>query len=61
MGSKNEDVKEIFIDSLDGLAAKFYDKGIFRPVQHLDKLLNHNGDWVEKRSILYLVVTLQLF
>jgi hypothetical protein len=41
-------VKETVTDWLNGLAADFYDKGIVKLVQHLDKCLNRNGGHVEK-------------
>jgi hypothetical protein len=33
---------------LNGLAADFYDEGIIKLVQRLDKCLNHNGEYVQK-------------
>jgi histone-lysine N-methyltransferase SETMAR len=46
--SADEEVKETVTDWLSGLAADFYDKGIVKLVQNLDKCLNHSGDYVEK-------------
>jgi hypothetical protein len=42
------EVKEAVIDLLNGLTADFYDEGIMKLVQRLDKCLNRNGDYVEK-------------
>jgi histone-lysine N-methyltransferase SETMAR len=50
--------KETVTDYLNGLAADFYDVGINKLVQHLDKCLNHNGDCVGNKHMLCLVVTL---
>jgi hypothetical protein len=36
------------MDWLNGLAADFYDKGIIKLVQCLNKWLNRNGDYEEK-------------
>jgi hypothetical protein len=33
---------------VNGLVADFYDEGIVKLVQILDKCLNHNGDYREK-------------
>jgi histone-lysine N-methyltransferase SETMAR len=44
----DEEVKEIVTDWLNGLAANFYDEGIVRLVQCLDKCLNCKGDYIEK-------------
>jgi hypothetical protein len=49
MDSKNAhrqtqtEAKETVADWLNGLAANFYDQGIVRLVQRLDKCLNLNG------------------
>jgi hypothetical protein len=45
-----DEVKETVSDWLNGLAADFYDEGIVKLVERLDKYLNHNGDYtyVEK-------------
>jgi hypothetical protein len=44
----DEEVKETITDWLNGLAAIFYEKGIVKLVQCLDKCLNRNGDYIEK-------------
>jgi hypothetical protein len=49
-----KEVKEMVTDQLNGLAANFYDDGIVKLEQDLDKCVNSNGDHV----LLYLVVTL---
>jgi hypothetical protein len=49
------------MDWLNGLVANIYDDGIVEFVQHLDKSLNRNRDYVEKKFMLYLAVTLKLF
>jgi hypothetical protein len=41
-------VIETIIDWWNCLAADFYDEGIVKLVQRLDKCLNRNGDYVEK-------------
>jgi hypothetical protein len=46
----DEEVKEIGTDWLNWLAADFYDEGIVRLVQYLDKSLNRNGDYAKKQS-----------
>jgi hypothetical protein len=43
-----EEVKETFTDWLNGLAAIFHDKESVKFLQHMDKCLNHNGNYVEK-------------
>jgi hypothetical protein len=44
----DEEVKVTVMDWFHGLSADFYDEGIVKLVQHLDKYLNRNGDYVEK-------------
>jgi hypothetical protein len=44
----DEEVKETVTDWLNGLASDFYDEGIVKLVQHLDKCLNRNRDYVGK-------------
>jgi hypothetical protein len=44
----DEEVKETVMDGLDWLAVDFYDEGIIKLVQRLDKCLNCNGDYEEK-------------
>jgi hypothetical protein len=44
----DEEVKETVTDWLNGLAADFYDKGIVKLLQRLDKCMNHNGDYKEE-------------
>jgi hypothetical protein len=39
-----EEVQETVTDWLNGPAADFYDEGIVKLVQRLDKCLNRNGD-----------------
>jgi hypothetical protein len=56
-----EKVKSTATDWLHGLVADLYDKRIVKLVQHLDKCLNWNGDYVENEHTLYLVVTLKVF
>jgi hypothetical protein len=46
-----EEVKETFTSLLNGLTANFYDEGIVKSVQRLDKGLNRNGDYRRKRSM----------
>jgi hypothetical protein len=46
--TQGDGVKETVTDWLNGLAANFYEKGIIKLVKHLDKCLNHNGDYIEK-------------
>jgi hypothetical protein len=41
-------VEENVMDRLNKLVADFYDEGIVKLVQLLDKCLNHNEDYVEK-------------
>jgi hypothetical protein len=41
-------MKETVTDWLNGLVADFYDERTVKLVQHLDKCLNHDGDYVEK-------------
>jgi hypothetical protein len=51
LGSKQmatDEVKETVTGWLNGLAADFHDEGIMKLVQHLDKYLNRNGDYIEK-------------
>jgi hypothetical protein len=43
------------------LAADFPDKRIAQLVQHLNKCLNHIGEYTENEHVLYLIVTLKLF
>jgi hypothetical protein len=43
------EVKEAVTDWLTGLAAEFYDEMIVTLVQRLDKCLNRNGDYIEKK------------
>jgi hypothetical protein len=58
----DEEVKEIVTNWLNGLAADFCDEGIVKLVQHLDKCLYRNGDYIEKnKHMLYVVVTLKSF
>jgi hypothetical protein len=45
-----EEVKDTVADGLNGLAADGYGEGIVRLVQRLDKCLNSNGDYVQKRT-----------
>jgi hypothetical protein len=40
----DEEVKESVPDSLNGLAADFYDEGILKLVLRVDKRLNPNGN-----------------
>jgi hypothetical protein len=48
MMMKNEDIKETVPDWLNRLAANFHDEGIIQLVHHMNKCLNHNGDYKEK-------------
>jgi hypothetical protein len=52
LGSKwmetDEEVKETVADRLNGLAADFYDERVVKPVQHLNKCLHRNRDYVKK-------------
>jgi hypothetical protein len=52
LGSKriatNEEVKQTVSGWLNGLAADFYDEGIVKLVQRLNKCLNRNGGYIEK-------------
>jgi hypothetical protein len=43
-----DEVKERVMDWLNGLGADFYDEGIIKLVQCLNKCLNCNGGYVEK-------------
>lgn len=43
-----EEVKKTVTYLINRLAPNFYDEGIINLVQHLDKQLNHNGDYGEK-------------
>jgi hypothetical protein len=36
------------MDWLNGLEADFYDEGIVKPVERLDKCLNRNAHYLEK-------------
>jgi hypothetical protein len=45
-----KEVKETVMDWLNGLVADFYDEGIIKLVQCLDKCLNHNGNYAEKQT-----------
>jgi hypothetical protein len=47
MGS-DEEVKKIFKDWFNGLAADFYDAGIQKLVTQYDKCVNLYGDYTEK-------------
>jgi hypothetical protein len=53
-------MKEIVTGWLKGLAVGFYDERIVKPVQHLDKSLIRNGNYVENKCMLYLIVILKL-
>jgi hypothetical protein len=44
----DEEAKETVTDWLHGLAADFYNEGIVKLVQRLDKCLTSNGDYIEK-------------
>jgi hypothetical protein len=39
---------KVVTDWLNGLAAAFYDEGISKLLQHLDKCLNRYGDYIRK-------------
>jgi hypothetical protein len=54
-------VKETVTDWLNGLTADFYDEGAVKHVQHPDKCLNSNGDYIDSKHMLCLVATLKLF
>jgi hypothetical protein len=44
----DDELKETVTDWLNWLAADFYDERIVKLVQHLDKCLDRDGDYVEK-------------
>jgi hypothetical protein len=44
----DKEVKETVMDWLNELVANFYDVEVVKLVQHLEKCLNRNGDYVEK-------------
>jgi hypothetical protein len=55
------EVKETVTEWLNGLAIYYCDEGIIRLVHCLDKCLNCSGNHVEKKDMLYLILTLTLF
>jgi hypothetical protein len=44
----DEEVKETVMDWLNGLVVNLHDEGIIKLMQHPDKCLNRNGDYIEK-------------
>jgi hypothetical protein len=47
-----DEVKERVTEGLNELAADVRNEGIVKLVQRLDKCLNRNGNYVEKKNIL---------